>query len=220
MNKLTLAHLGSALTALFVVAFLGLSGWYGGRTAWSDASAQSARRLVSQWREGKGPAYTETLWQQTHDAVQDALRLTPDNPHLLDDLGFLNAARALGLGNVAPGSPEKALQQQLLADAIDNYRSATALRPTFPYTWAYLALAKHLKDEDDAELWRAFDKAMQYGRYETGAQPAIAQVAFARWNTMSKERKTGAVAMVATAQPKSRQVLLDLAKRYGVALPR
>ena len=219
MNKTPVAHIGIALAAIFIVFFMGLSVWYGGRAAWSDASVLRASWLVGQWREGKGPVYTEALWQQTHDALLAALKLTPQKPQLLDDLGFLNAARADALGAAAAGSPELALQQSLLTAAIGHYRAATVLRPSFPYTWAYLALAKHLKGDNDAELWRAYDMAMRYGSREAGAQPAIAQVGFAHWNGLEAQRKAGMVAMVANAPAKPRAVLLAIAKTYGVALP-
>lgn len=201
------------------MVFMGLSFWYGGQAAWSDASVLRANWLVGQWREGKGPVYSEALWQQTHDDLLAALRWTPDDPKLLDNLGFLNAARADALGAVPAGSPELALQQNLLTTAIGHYRAAAVLRPSFPYTWAYLALAKHLKGEVDAELWRAFDMAMRFGSREAGAQPAIAQVGFAHWNGLEPQRKADIVTMVANAPEKPRSVLLAMAKTYGVALP-
>jgi tetratricopeptide (TPR) repeat protein len=219
MHKRVQAHIGIALTAIFIIAMLGLSGWYGGLAAWSDVSSLRSRGVVNQWREGKGPVYTEALWQQTHDELQSALRLTPDNAQLLDDLGFLNAARAMGVAETASGTPGHDLRQRLLSSAIDNFRRASALRPTFPYTWSYLALAKHLKGDHDDELWHAFDQALRYGHNEAGAQPAMAEVAFAHWATLSVERKSGILAMLGEAPAKPRQRLVALAKDYAVTLP-
>lgn len=219
MTKRALAHIGMALIAIFTIAVLGLSVWYGGLAAWSDASALRPRWVVGQWREGKGPVYTEAIWQQTHDDLQAALRLTPDNAQLWDDLGFLNAARAMGVADAAPGAQGHELRQRLLGAAIDNFRRASALRPTFPYTWSYLALAKHLKGDHDDELWHAFDRALHYGHSEAGAQPAMAEVAFAHWATLSVERKSGIMAMLGEAPAKPRQRLVALAKEYAVTLP-
>ncbi len=219
MKKSPVAHIGIALTAMFVIVFLGLSVGHGGRAAWSDVQSLSARYLVNQWRDGKGPVYSEALWQQTHDDLKAALQLTPDNAQLMEDLGFLYAARAMGLGTVQEGTPEFAMRHTLLDAAVTHYRAATVARPTFPYTWAYLALAKHLKGANDAELWFAFDKAVLYGAREAGVQPAVAQVAFAHWGNLSAERKSAILGIVAVAPTQPRQRLLSLAQDYGVTLP-
>lgn len=186
--------------------------------AWVDADTLRARWLVNQWRDGNGPAYSLPLWQQTHDELQAALQTTPDNAQLMDDLGFLDAARALGLGTPAPDSPDHALQQSLLANAIDHYRRATQLRPTFPYTWGYLALGKHYRGENDAELWAAYDKAVRYGRNEAGVQITLARLAFLYWDTVGAERQAQVRRMVDEASPEPRQKLLDLAAQHGVIL--
>ena len=211
--------MGAYFLAIILVAFAALSLWYGGAAALSDTNALRSRWLVNQWRDGTGPVYSPPLWQQTHDELQAALRVTPGNAQLLDDLGFLNAARAMGAGTPAVGTANYDLQQKLFADAVGNYRAATVLRPTFPYTWAYLALAKQLKGETDSELWSSFDKTLRYGRNEAGVQPAIARVAFAHWAGLSLERKTEIIAMINTAQPTPRKKLLDLAQQSGVVLP-
>jgi tetratricopeptide (TPR) repeat protein len=189
-----------------------------GPSAWSDARSLHAHWLVGQWRDGTGPVYSLPRWQQANDHLQAALRLTPGNAQLLDDLGFLNVGRAMGLGKPDAGTSEHALQQALFARAIVLYRAATTLRPTFPYTWAYLALAKHFKGEEDPELWLAFDKALRYGRNEAGAQPAMAQVAFAHWDELSPERKTQIAGMIKDAQPVPHKKLMELAEESGVVL--
>lgn len=218
MKKSPLTLVISALAAIVFIFFALLSLWYGSAAAWADADVLKARWLVNQWRDGSGPIYSLKLWQQAHDDLQSALRLTPDNAQLLDDLGFLNAARAASLGNPNVGSAEYASQQTLFSSAIDSYRAATVLRPTFPYTWAYLALAKHLKGETDTELWSAFDKAVRYGHNEPGAQTAIARVAFGHWDVLSKERKNQIITMIDTARPDPREKLIGAAEENGIIL--
>lgn len=189
--------IGMALAAAALAAFAALSLWHGGRAAWSDAQSAQTRWQVSQWRSGAGPAASAAQWLEARDTLQGALQTAPDNAQLLDDLGFLHASRAQSLGAPAPDSAAHALQQELLASAIANYRAASALRPTFPYTWAYLALAKQLRGELDAELWLAFDKALRYGRTEPGVRPALTQLALANWAALGAERQTRFKAMLA-----------------------
>jgi len=218
MEKSFSSLIGIRLVAIFVIAIAMLSVWTVGPSAWSDAKSLQAHWLVGQWRDGTGPAYSLSRRQQAHDDLQAALRLTPGNAQLLDDLGFLNAGRAMALGKPETGTSVHILQQAMFARAITYYRAASVLRPTFPYTWAYLALAKHFKGEADPELWLAFDKALRYGRNEAGVQPAMAQVAFAHWKDLSPERKAQIAGMIKDAQPVPREKLMDLALENGVVL--
>jgi hypothetical protein len=196
-----------------------LSIWHGVFAAWSDASALHVSWIVNQWRDGRGPVFTPQLWQENHDALQSALETSPENPQFLEDLGFLCATRAQGLGSPSQGSQELLLQEKLFADAETSYRAATTLRPTFPYSWAYLALAKHLQHHHDAEFWLAFDKALKFGTNEAGVQPTLAQLAFSLWLTLGGDRQRDIVHMVDTAQATSRKRLLEMAEQNGVTLP-
>ncbi len=209
---------GLALLLIFITAIAVLSGWFGAIGAWSDASTLRPRWLVNQWRDGQGPVYSLPVWQQTRDELQAASVITPDNAQLFDDLGFLNAWRAYGLGTPPPGDPDHVLQRSLWSDAVVNYRQATVLRPTFPYTWTYLALAKHLIGEHDTEFWQAFDKALHYGHTETGVYQALGQIAFANWNALGAERQRSVTAMVSHAPVLSRESFLQLAEGAGVTL--
>ena len=215
-----LRRIGLALILIFVTVFAALSLWHGSSAAWADASALHARSIVDNWRDGNGAAFTPQLWQDTHDDLQAALRTTPGNPQLLDDLGFLYAARAQGFGTPDPGSQALQMQQQLLANAAVSYRAATDLRPTFPYSWAYLALVKHLQGQRDTEFWVAFDKAVQYGTNEAGVQPALGQIAFAQWSSLGPDRQRRIEHMVNTAQAASKARLLIMAEQNGVTLRR
>ena len=211
-----------ALVALLGAALLlcaGLSVWYGGRAAWADASTLRARWLVKAWRNGAGPKSSTTLWTETRNDLLAGLKMAPDNAQVLDDLAYLYAARAQGLGTPMPGSPQASLQLSLFDQAIASYRAAAALRPVFPYTWAHFALAKHLRGEHDAEFWNAYDKALKYGRNEAEVQPTLGAIAFAQWSSIGDERQQVIKQMVATAVEKSRARLLEMAQQNGVSLP-
>lgn len=213
-----LRRIGLAMAATALASLAALSIWHGGSAALADANALHARWVVGEWRDGRGPAFTPELWLQTRDDLRQALQMTPGNAQLFDDLGFLHAARARGMGQPEPESAAWVYQQSLLGDAIASYRAASTLRPTFPYSWAYLALAKHLKGEQNSEFWHAFDKALQYGHNEAGVQPALAQIAFAQWPALSADRQRLIDRMVATAAPAAHKQLLQMATQNGVAL--
>lgn len=205
---------------LFAVLVFGvLSFWYGGRAAWIDAQTLQARWQVNLWRDRGSAVGSSELWQKTVDQLSSAQVRSPGNAQLLDDLGFLFAKAAQALGHPAINSPTYVQQHALLSQAIVSYRAAANLRPTFPYTWAYLALAKQLHGELDAEYWLAFDKGLQLGGSEAGVQSTLAFMAFSQWDTLRTDRKGGIVRMVTTAHPRSRQVLYEMAAQQHVALP-
>lgn len=216
-SGLSRATLLVGLLGLAVVAAVSL--WFVLQAAWADASTLGARATVNEWRDGSGPAITPELWERTRAQLQSALDSTPGNAQLHDDLGFLHAARSEGLGNVRIGSADHRLQQSLMDEAIAHYRAACALRPTFPYTWAYLALSKHYRGQHDDEFWSAYDHAMQYGRSEAALQGAIAEMAFALWPKLGAQRQQAIATMVATAKETSRTTLREMAQHAGVQLP-
>lgn len=209
--------LTAGLIALAVVAVASL--WFVLQAAWADASSLSARTTVADWRDGYGPAFTPERWERTRVELQSALDITPGNAQLHDDLGFLHAARSQSMGKAAVGSADYQVQQTLMEGAITHYRAATVLRPTFPYSWTYLALAKHLRDQHDAEFWSAFDLAMRYGQNETALHSAMVEIAYAMWPQLGPQRQQAVGTMVATANKASRERLQEMATHAGIKLP-
>jgi hypothetical protein len=211
----SIKRIGFAALLLLLAA---LSVGFGGRIAWSDAMTLKARWLVADWRDGNGPAITPELWREVRSDLQEALANVPSNAALHDDLGFLYASRASSLGTPEPGSLVYNYRLELLDQAIGHYRASTELRPTYPFAWGYLALAKQLRQQVDDELWIAFDKALYYGHNEAGVQPTLAQIAFTHWNTLGQDRQQKIKQMVNTAQQQVKVQLLAQAAQYKVEL--
>jgi hypothetical protein len=207
----------AGLTALAIFGATSL--WFVLQAAWADASSLSARSTVTGWRDGTGPNITPELWERTRHQLQAALETAPANAQLHDDLGFLYASRSQGLGNVPIDSPDHQLQQSLMDEAIAHYRAACALRPTFPYTWTYLALAKHYRGQHDTEFWAAYDHAMQYGHSEAALQGTLAEMAYSQWYKLGTQRQQVFGNMVATAKESSRATLQEMAAHEGIKLP-
>jgi tetratricopeptide (TPR) repeat protein len=201
-----------------VLLFAGLSLWHGLRAAWGDASTLSARWLVAEWREDKGPGFTPALWLQTRNDLLDGLKITPDNPQLYDDLGYLHASRAQAIGPTEADSPLGTYQRQLLDSAITHYRMATQLRPTMPYSWVYLAKAKELRDKLDAEMWQAFDKALRLGSGEAAVRLVLVEIACTHWGDLSPTRQNDIGNLVAITPPHHRSKLLSVAKAANCPL--
>ena len=193
--------------------------WFVLPAAWSDASTLSARTTVNEWRLGIRPALSIALWESTRDQLQAALGTTPGNAQLYEDLGFVHAARSQGLGRVLLGSTDHTLQRTLMEQAAVHFRAAAGLRPTFPYSWTYLALSKHYLDQHDDEFWAAYDHALHYGRNEAALQNAIADMAFGLWPQLGPQRQQTIALMIAAAKETSRKSLQDRAKNAGIKFP-
>ncbi len=207
----------AALVGLAIASAASL--WFVLPAAWADASSLSARATVTGWREGTGPTITAEVWEHTRAQLLGALRTAPDNAQLHDDLGFLYASRSQGLGNVPFDSPDYQLQQSLLDEAISHYRAACALRPTFPYTWTYLAQAKHYRGKHDDEFLAAYDHAVQYGHSEAALHISLAGIAYSQWDRLGSQRQQAFANMAATARESSRVMFSVMAQRAGIQLP-
>lgn len=201
-----------------IVSFVCMALWFGLKAAWADSATLDARWIVTAWRAGKGPARTPELWLRVREEYFSAARITPDSPLLHDDLGYLHASQATIL---APHNADAFIaqyQNSLLEQALGNYRTSTALRPTFPYSWVYLARVKHQQGNHDAEFWRAFDNAYRFGQSEAGVQPTLARLAFSQWAAIGTERQQQITQMVLKAQPAAGKTLREIAAAHSVKL--
>jgi hypothetical protein len=208
------------VAGLFGLAIAGTASlWFVLQAAWADATSLSARTTVTEWRQGTGPVVTTELWDRTRSQLQAALQTAPGNAQLHDDLAYLYASRSQGLGNVPIDSPDYGFQQSLMDIAITHYRAACELRPTFPYTWTYLALAKHYRAMHDDEFFAAYDKAVHYGHSEAELHGALAEISYSQWARIGPLRQQAFANMVATAKETSRARLQEQAELAGITLP-
>jgi hypothetical protein len=215
-----LRRAGAVLSILMVAGFAALSLWHGVRIALSDFDTLAVRWSIREWSEKRNAVPSPEIWEQAQGSLQGALQITPDNPQILEDLGYLHASRAQAMGWPKMDSPDEAVRQNLLTQAIDEYRGATLLRPTFPQPWAYMALAKHLKGTQDAEFWVAFDKALLFGNFAEGVPPVLAKLAFAQWTKLSPQRLELVTVMINSSRGPTRQTLLGMIQKAGVVVPR
>jgi tetratricopeptide (TPR) repeat protein len=206
--------------ALTFVAFVTPSVVYGLRAAWTDASTAAARRIVNGWRDGFGPGFSVALHKETVATLEQGIQGDPDNAQVRTDLAFIHMAQAIVLEPFATnGSPLEAYRLELIDKAIAQYRQIVQIRPRFPYGWGYLAIAKSQRGQHDAEMWDAFDKALNFGHNEGGVQLAIAEVAFAHWKTLEPSRKERVLVMLQRPNAEVKKDILKLAEKASVVLP-
>ena len=179
--------------------------------AWADIHVMKTRWQIGQWQAGKAPQPGIVEWGKARTIVSDALRITPSDPALHEQLAYLYASRAM-LSAAAPDVATSFMQQ-----ALASYQAAAKLRPMSAATWANVALAHHVlagQQTADPELWRAFDKALQYGNREPFVQRALADVGLARWAHMPQTTRSAFNAMLLNVQDHNRADVEAIAKRH------
>lgn len=195
--------------------------WVAGQAAVSDVQLMQVRWQIGQWRSGSAPLPHIVDWGTARNTLSGALATAPDDPQIHESLGYMYAIRAQSAAKLP------ALFQPLMRQAQDSYRNAARLRPMSGVTWANVALASHLlaatssapaqQQSQQALLWDAFDRALLYGQREPYVQRTTAEIGFARWAQLSPLRRSQLLAMVASAWPSDRPVLLTIAHTYGRA---
>ena len=137
---------------------------------------QSAQGEVDTWTPS---ARKPSMAQIRHAAkfYTDSLAYFPDNPWSIEGMGAVDLARMRASAN-----PREALAVTRSASA--RFRRALALRPTSPFLWANLALAKLYLEEIDAELLTALRHADELGPWEPTVQQTVLFVGLAVWQDL------------------------------------
>jgi hypothetical protein len=111
------------------------------------------RSILAIWQE-EGVTQSPEQYQQAKQTVSDAHKSHPSHPMYIDLIGQINE------WGVIAGYVDK---EQALALAKKSYLDATQLRPTWPVTWASLAMVKWRLQEFDDELLLYLNRADKFG---------------------------------------------------------
>ena len=132
---------------------------------------------VNYWlKTGQRPSLKD--WQFNKKLAENALSLTPNNSDLL-----------LAAGKLYEFSPSDSLNKEHLKIAVEYYRRAVDLTPSWPYGWKLLAYGKYSLKETDKEFQLAFQKAIETGPWETESMERLSNLSFRAWNNLTPENK-------------------------------
>ena len=165
------------LIALIGTAVLGFAVYASVKRGLADWSTMRWRHEITGWAEHRASPPPEHL-QEAITTLIDALALTPDDPTLIEHLGVAIDLRAAGS---PPGSES---QRLYLAAALFYFRKAAALRPTSPYSWANILLAKYHLDQVDEEFFGAMRNALDFGPWEPAVQLIVADTGLGAWDRL------------------------------------
>ncbi|GAP35635.1 hypothetical protein ISF6_1408 [Piscinibacter sakaiensis] len=175
----------------------------------ADFAAMEARALVRSWADGS-TRWTVRQWQLAHDDTLSALRITPDNPALHDQMAVIFLIRA------RDAWPSKAMQQLLYTEAARWQRSSLALRPGHGWTWAALAESLNALCPGSEEAWHAWRQAQRFTPHEMTVEPNLYRIGFAQWKTAPSDVKAWMRATYEQAALAQRRRIDDIAAQFEV----
>lgn len=177
MFVVTLRRPYRILIALIGSAVLGYGVYASAKRGLADWSSMRWRHEIAGWAERRTSPAPEQL-QESITTLIDALALTPHDPTLIEHLGIALELRASG---PPPGSES---QRLYLAQALVYFRKAAAVRPTSPYTWANILLAKYRLNQVDDEFFGAMRHALDFGPWEPAVQLIVADTGLGAWDRL------------------------------------
>lgn len=153
----------------------------GSRLLMASLQQYRASSFLSDW-EHKRQVPSEAAWQVAEQAMRDAQDWYPArNGAYAEQLGYMWQWRAYGVNPQLDSTLES--QQQ----AIQAFRQASQLRPSWPYAWSGLAYAKLVAGEFDQEFAQAMQQAAHYGPSRIGINRRLAEIGLISWPELTSE---------------------------------
>lgn len=142
------------------------------------------------------------------DAFLLAQRFEPGNPDIPEQLGGLYALK------VRDGSAGGVTGNQG-ANALEQFSSAVAMRPSSPYAWANLARIKYAQGQVDDVFYRALDNAMRLGPWEREVQFTVVDLGFALWDKAPTALRPQILSVVQNGLTRDAAQILAIAQKRG-----
>ncbi len=186
----------AAAAAAVQSARLGASGFH----------VQQAHAYVERWAAARrAPEARAVAAAEAH--LRASLHHAPASPEALGLMGALSLAKMR-----AASQPQAAVAAA--REARDHYRAALRARPTSPFLWANLALAKLYLDEFDAEMSAALRHADALGPWEPAAQRTTVFVGLAGWRRLDAATRDALSQAIGRAALRDASGMLALVKSY------
>jgi len=186
--------------------------YLGARLFLAGIASYQADAFISEW-ERVGLEPQPRAWQVAHDAAQRAISLYP----VADGQQFDRLGRIHSWKQFRQPYADAAAQDSRLA-ALEAYRTAVALRPSWPYSWARLAHSKRYLQQFDDEFDQALAQAFKLGPWRIGVNRELAQIGFSAWahlNEIQRQATLESARRSVTDSPGEAQRLFKVAQDTG-----
>jgi hypothetical protein len=172
----------------------------------SGLLVEKAQREVDRWSVVARPQPMREA-SRVAGYFSEGLGYAPGNPWALEGLAALDLAR-MRLSK----DPAEALA--FTKDARVRIHEALHQRPTSPFLWANLALAKLYLDELDEEFFTALRHADELGPWEPGSQQTVLFASLAAWESLNPAQKRAVGAIVERGEVRNSLKIFEILKIY------
>ncbi len=174
--------LGRRLYAFCFLALISVLIAWSAVSEYAALSAVQSGFYVSIWKKNRGVT-DDAQFDRALAKARTALIL---NPYSADY--FLDAANTYEWG--AMRYPAWTAQAHKFREqALENYRRAVTIRPSWGYAWAHLAHSKILDQQFDDETFISFERAMIMAPWATDVQRKVIWSGFVMWDFLPLEQK-------------------------------
>ena len=178
-----------------------------GRLGISGLIVELAQQEVDRWVSTRKPQGMASV-NRVAGYYSDSLDYVSDNPWALEGLAAMDLTR-VRLSVV----PQEAVAHAKAART--HLRRALRQRPTAPFLWANLAVAKLYLDEKDGEFFTALRHADELGPWEPRSQEIFLFVSLAAWDKLQAGQRRAAVLSVERGGVHNALKMFDIVKSYG-----
>lgn len=178
-----------------------------GRLGISGLIVELAQQEVDRWVSTRKPQGMASV-NRVAGYYSDSLGYVSDNPWALEGLAAMDLTR-VRLSVV----PQEAVAHAKAART--HLRRALRQRPTAPFLWANLAVAKLYLDEKDGEFFTALRHADELGPWEPRSQEIFLFVSLAAWDKLQADQRRAAVLSVERGGVHNALKMFDIVKSYG-----
>lgn len=154
--------------------------YFGFRLMMGDVNAYQVRYAMEDWDEAS-TFPTDAALSESLSSINTALSWDSSNPEYLEIKARLLYYQALNRMRAAAAT----YPNELFIEAASLHRKALETRPTWPYSWANLALMKSFSTELDDEFNQAVLNANKFGPWELPVQLTLAQIGARHWASLT-----------------------------------
>lgn len=156
----------------------------GSRLLMAHLHQYRASSFLSDW-EDRRQVPSAKAWRIAEQAMQQSMAWYPaKNSAYAEQLGYMWQWRAYSANT--PATIRKESQQH----ALQAFRQATQLRPSWPYAWSGLAYAKMVAGEHDQEFRHAMQQAVHYGPTRIAINRRVAEIGLISWQNLDLELRS------------------------------
>jgi len=143
----------------------------------SNLVAHEPRVSLNEWA-CYGELGDEKSWNEALEGLLLAKKLDPWNADIAYDLGRLYEWKAVG------GSAWNASVKSSRQDALQYFKNAADLRPTWAVAWVSYAQSRMLNRNIDQDTFNALSKGFEYGRWQIDIQQKLLWLSIGIWDKL------------------------------------